>query len=124
MPDLVVVAVVTGPRGVLVVQRRDGEPPWVFPGGKVEAGETPSEAARREVLEETGVEVTVADELGRRVHPVTGASMIYFAAIATASTPAASDPAVAEVRWVRVDALSALIPVEQIFPPVQRHLAG
>ncbi|NGX37444.1 MAG: 8-oxo-dGTP diphosphatase [Chlamydiae bacterium] len=30
---------------------------WVAPGGHVEANETPSEAARREVREETGLEI-------------------------------------------------------------------
>lgn len=32
---------------------------WEFPGGKVQAGETPEEAATRECLEETGLEVRV-----------------------------------------------------------------
>jgi len=124
VPALVVVAVVTGPDGVLVVRRRGGTPPWVFPGGKVEHGETPATAARREVLEETGVDATITGELGRRVQPVTGASMIYVAATARASTTEMSDAAVAEVRWTPLHALSALILSEQIFPPVLRHLMG
>lgn len=36
---------------------------WEFPGGKVEPGETPPEAARREVREELGVSVAVLDPL-------------------------------------------------------------
>lgn len=45
-------------RRALLLRRRDGvDAPncWAFPGGKIEAGETPRLAARREVWEETGI---------------------------------------------------------------------
>ncbi|HET9077441.1 MAG TPA: NUDIX domain-containing protein [Acidimicrobiales bacterium] len=48
-------AVVTGPGGVLLhLHKRLGM--WLQPGGHLEAGETPWEAARREAEEETGLE--------------------------------------------------------------------
>jgi len=45
-------------RGRVLVLRNDrGE--WELPGGRLDDGETPEEALRREILEETGLRVTV-----------------------------------------------------------------
>jgi 8-oxo-dGTP diphosphatase len=53
-PPAVAVAIVAGDLGVLFGRRRDGVPPWTSPGGKIEPGENPEDAAVRETLEETG----------------------------------------------------------------------
>lgn len=51
--------IVTGERGVLLLKhRRLGI--WVQPGGHIDAGETPWEAAIREVSEETGLQVELS----------------------------------------------------------------
>ena len=36
----------------------------MFPGGKLEPGESPAQAAARECVEETGLEVRVEHEIG------------------------------------------------------------
>jgi len=41
---------------------------WEFPGGKLEPGESSADCARREVLEETGVEVRVLGLIERQRH--------------------------------------------------------
>lgn len=79
-PTAVAVAVVTSALGVLIGRRRDGNPPWTFPGGKIEPGESAEDAAVRETLEETGLRVRATGVIGSRVHPVTGVRMVYVAA--------------------------------------------
>lgn len=53
-------AIVIGPRGVVLLKhRRLGL--WLQPGGHIEPGETPWEGARREAIEETGMELQFAE---------------------------------------------------------------
>jgi 8-oxo-dGTP diphosphatase len=60
MPTPIAIAVVEHQNQFLIGQRPVGVPLaglWEFPGGKIEAGESPETAAARECLEEAGVAV-------------------------------------------------------------------
>ena len=56
--------VVFGPRGEVLVVRRASDGGWELPGGRLGAHEDPEEGARREIEEETGLDVPI----GRPVH--------------------------------------------------------
>ncbi len=58
------VAILAGGR-VLAARRAEGG--WEFPGGKVDPGETPEQAAVREISEELGCQVAVTDWLTQEV---------------------------------------------------------
>jgi 8-oxo-dGTP diphosphatase len=62
-PRLGVAVLVEDEMGRLLLGQRGKEPHlgrWVIPGGGVEAGESWPAAAEREILEETGLQVTVS----------------------------------------------------------------
>ena len=50
--------------GEVLLQKRADCNKWGFPGGAIELGETPEMAAKREVKEETGLDVEVGNLIG------------------------------------------------------------
>jgi len=65
-PIIVAAAVIIRDGRVLLTRRGEGQHlagMWEFPGGKLEAGESPEEALLRECQEECGIEVEVAEIL-------------------------------------------------------------
>lgn len=100
------VAVVDQGHLLLVKRGRDpGKGLWAVPGGKVRRGEPITEAARREVLEETGIEVEVGDVIwvGEHLSEDHHIVLIDFVGTVTGGTLEAADDA-EEARWVELSA--------------------
>jgi mutator protein MutT len=77
----IAVAVVRQDGHVLIGQRPTGAPLaglWEFPGGKVEPGETPQQAAARECLEESGIAVEIHGSFPKVTHDYDHARVELF----------------------------------------------
>ena len=105
--------IISGERALLI---RRGNPPlegqWSIPGGMLELGESIKEGVRRELAEETGIDVRVGEliEVFERVVPGEGGRvryhfviLDYLCEVVSGEATAGSD--VTDVAWAREDEL-------------------
>jgi 8-oxo-dGTP diphosphatase len=122
----VAAAVIVRSSRVLLVRRaiEEGDLRWQFPAGKLEAGESPEQAAVRETEEETGLTVEAVKVLGDRVHPSTGRLMHYVACAPISGEAHVADAEeLAEVAWVAHGEITDYVPYP-LAPMVQEYLDG
>jgi 8-oxo-dGTP diphosphatase len=123
---LVVAALIEREGRVLLSQRRaDQSLPlhWEFPGGKVEPGESPSQALVREIQEELACSIVVGEVVDVVFHAYDDFDLIMpvYQATIRAGEPRAQQ--VAAVAWVERAQLPNLkLPPADI--PLARQLAG
>lgn len=108
---------------ILIAQRKAGghqELLWEFPGGKVQFGERPEEALRREIQEELGLEITVNQLFSVESH-VYGERhillLVYWCTPAAGQEPSVID--VGAFTWVTPAAMA-----EYAFAPADVPIVG
>lgn len=96
-------------KSVLLIKRRD-IPVWVLPGGGIEQGETPEEAAKRETHEETGYFV----EIKRKIAEYSPSNKLSKYTCFFEMTPLSGKPTLgdetADIQFFPLDKLPSLMP--------------
>ena len=124
----VAVALLEEGKLLLVEHCKDDHRYWLLPGGGLEWGEGLKDAARRELLEETGVEAEIGHLLlaSETVSPDSSRHLLHmvFSARRLGSSPhSPTSPAeerITDVRWVPLSEVASLV----FHPPIGPTLAA
>ncbi|MEM9135858.1 MAG: A/G-specific adenine glycosylase [Cyanobacteria bacterium P01_F01_bin.42] len=104
------VAVIWNEQGDILIDRRPADGLlgglWEFPGGKIEAKETPEDCIRREIKEEIGIEVSVGDHLITVDHAYTHFKVRLIVHHCQYISGEPQTLACDEIRWVKPETLS------------------
>jgi 8-oxo-dGTP diphosphatase len=119
-PKLVAGAIVEFDGEIVLIQRaiEPGYGKWTFPGGFVERGEAAEEAAARETLEETGLQIEATGIVGLYTYEGQIPAIAVFAARATGGEPTPLDETLAVKSFPRDE----LPWSEMAFPSTERAL--
>lgn len=90
---------------ILCVRTNYAAKSWSTPGGRVEPGESPLDALKREVLEESGLEVEPGELLGVYAKPKENDLVLSFRAKVIGQTAWRPNDEIAELRYFGRDEL-------------------
>ena len=124
----VVAAVIERAGQILICQRRHGqahELKWEFPGGKVESGESPDDALRRELREELAIDAVLESEITRYEYAYPGRAailLIFFRVIEFSGEP--QNQVFERIEWESQERLAQYDFLEGDVDFVRRLAAG
>lgn len=124
----VVAALLVKEKKVLIAQRMTGgfQGLWEFPGGKIEEGETPQEALKREIYEEFEVEIKVGELIHNVIYNYTNFILdmdCFLCTIIDDSNPVLHDHH--EVNWLDLSTATNdvdWVPADiEVYESLQKH---
>ena len=127
LPLIVTAAILRQGDTVLLTRRPEGTRhagQWEFPGGKLDAGESPEEGLQREILEELGLRIRVGSIFEVVYYRYDWGPVLILAYTCHRQEGIIRNLEVAEHRWVPVTELSgyAILPADE--PIIARLQAG
>lgn len=129
----VTAAVIFEKEKVLITRRAEGEKHagwWEFPGGKIEAGETPENCLQRELLEELGIQTRIGERITESIFSYATGAIRLLAYRATIVSGELALRVHDEYRWVCVSDLGkfkllpADVPIAEQLQDIRDTKAG
>ncbi len=124
----VVAALIMQNQRLFVTQRGYGDfkGGWEFPGGKIESGETPQEALKREIREELEADIAVEELVGTVEYDYPAFHLTMDCFLCRLRSPHLALVEATDARWIAQDELESLpfLPADrQLLPRLPAYFA-
>jgi NAD+ diphosphatase len=121
----VIMLVTDGADRCLLGHNAARDAPWFSTlAGFVEPGESPEQAVRREVMEETGIGVGAVRYAGSQPWPFPSSLMLGFFAEATSTDIEVDGTEITQARWFTRDDIARGVPAGDLIIPTRVSIAG
>lgn len=121
----VVAAVIVTENGILATQRSHGEfkDKWEFPGGKIEPGETPEQALKREIKEELDVDISIDSYIEAVHYAYTDFEIKLYVFVCSVASGNITLKEHKSSEWLKTDELDSMewLPADKVVLPALKR---